>query len=232
MDSPKAIPFENESCYSWFKECISDLESDTQLKLFNEKLLATPPESMSTRAFECFKDYFESVNITEGKIRKGFATSLLVESQDLIGYDFLWNLLRECRDETIANDATEYLLRLCFTCISPKLRKDMNAMHRRFIDQCSQQLKAAVETSSLTVAVQQGYELETSSTPDAPAGLGRTQVTTSSSVSVPLTSETSSEWRKQTIRRLLHLAERYISVVEEAFLGKRGNFLHNELVSK
>ena len=66
VDSPKAIPFENESCYSWFKECISDLESDTQLKLFREKLLATPPETMSTRAFECFKDYFESINISEG----------------------------------------------------------------------------------------------------------------------------------------------------------------------
>ena len=105
------------------KECISDLETDTQLKLFREKLLSTSPETMSTYAFDCFKDYFESVNISEGKIRKSFATSLLVESQDLIGYDFLWNLLTECRDETIANDATEYLLKLCFTCISPKLRK-------------------------------------------------------------------------------------------------------------
>ena len=231
VDNPKAIPFESESCYSWFKECISDLETDTQLKLFREKLLSTSPETMSTHAFDCFKDYFESVNISEGKIRKSFATSLLVESQDLIGYDFLWNLLTECRDETIANDATEYLLKLCFTCISPKLRKDMNTMHRRFIDQCSKQLKAAVETSSLTVAVQQGYELETSSTSDTADALtgpgGRTQVTSTSS-SIPLTTsshasttDTSSEWRHQTIRRLLHLAERYISVVEEAFNGKR-----------
>ena len=225
VDNSRAIPFETESCYSWFKECISDLESDTQLKLFKEKLLSTSPDSMSERAFECFKDYFESVNISEGKIRKGFATSLQVESQDLIGYDFLWNLLTECRDEKIANDATEYLLKLCFTCISPKLRKDMNAMHRRFIDQCSHQLKAAVETSSLTVAVQQGYELETSSTSsDVPTGLCRTQVTTSSSIPISArnaSTEASSEWRHQTIRRLLHLAERYIQTVEEAFNGKR-----------
>ena len=85
VDNPKAIPFESESCYSWFKECISDLESETQLKLFREKLLSTSPETMSTHAFDCFKDYFESVNISEGKIRKSFATSLLVESQGLIG---------------------------------------------------------------------------------------------------------------------------------------------------
>ena len=75
VDGPRVIAFEQESCYSWFKDCISDLESDTQQKLFQEKLLSSSPEKMSMSAFECFKDYFESVNISESNMRKDIKNS-------------------------------------------------------------------------------------------------------------------------------------------------------------
>jgi hypothetical protein len=36
-------------------------------KLFNQ----VTPSSLTSKGFDCFKAYFESVNHTEGKLRKG-----------------------------------------------------------------------------------------------------------------------------------------------------------------
>ena len=92
-------------------------------------------------------------------------------------------------------------------------------MHKRFIDQCAKQLRVAVDTSSLTLAMQQGYELETSSNhSDVKNPLNPLNATPT--VSFASDSHNDS-LRYQIIRRLLHLAERYVSVVEQAFRGKR-----------
>ncbi len=207
VDSPRAVAFEREACFAWFKECISDLESETQLNLFQEKLLSLSPQTLSPVGFDCFKDYFESVNISEGKLRKGIADSLVVESsaQDLVGFDFLWQLMTDCENEGIASDATEYLLRLCFTCISGKMRKDMNDMHRKFIERCSSQMKTAVSksSSSLTLAMEQGFEIETSNCSVAEVPNNAATVVNASNVR-----NEDEVLRLQTIQRLLHLAER------------------------
>ena len=122
-------------------------------------------------------------------------------------------------------NTTEYLLKLCFICISPKLRKDINVMHKKFVQQCYDQLAAAMQSSaavdasssSLNMAVQQGFELETSDN-QAVKAHGQINYATHD------TAEDST--RLRTIRRLLHLAERYVSVVELAFHGKRSILPH------
>ena len=40
VDNQKAITFDRESCFTWFKECLTDLENSVQLEFFQKKLLS------------------------------------------------------------------------------------------------------------------------------------------------------------------------------------------------
>lgn len=69
--NPQAITFDRDLCFEWFENCLSDLENDTQREFFLKMLLQVPPSNLTIKGFDCFKAYFESVNHTEGKLRKG-----------------------------------------------------------------------------------------------------------------------------------------------------------------
>ena len=63
--------YEREEAFKWFQNCLTDLEVSTQTRFFEERLLSLRPEDVSESAFECFKAYFESINVTNGSMRKG-----------------------------------------------------------------------------------------------------------------------------------------------------------------
>jgi ubiquitin carboxyl-terminal hydrolase 9/24 len=69
--NPQAITFDRDLCFEWFENCLSDLENDTQREFFLKMLLQVSPSNLTIKGFDCFKAYFESVNHTEGKLRKG-----------------------------------------------------------------------------------------------------------------------------------------------------------------
>ena len=147
------------------------------------------------------------------------------------------------------------MLKISYSDISAKLKKDARQLHQRFIDRCYHQLKAVTEatktaikaptTESSTVqAMQQGFELETCSNLT-----GELEETDSKNLtrlrnrSADLQPSASDNYhgagdRGQIIRRLIHLLERYVSVVEDGFHGKRqilphaATFLGRPLVLK
>lgn len=221
VDNPKAIDFDRESCFTWFKECLNDLENETQQDFFKQKLLSISPCDVSPSSFDCFIEYLESVNINAGKMRKNVST-LVVESQDLIGMEYLWTLVTDCPHENIAKDAIEYLLKLSYLSVTNKLKKEAAFLHKKFIAKCYEQLEAVIEISAVAEAgqeaVQQGCEVETSIV----EGLTM-QTTASKSCS---TSINAKGVRLQIMRRLIHLAERYISSVEETHPGCRTIYPH------
>ena len=175
---------------------------------------------------------------------------------DLIGYDYIWRLITECIDDTVANDITEYMLKISYIDISAKLKKDARQLHQRFIDRCYHQLKTVTEmtkstaikaptTESSTVhAMQQGFELETCSNLIEGGDLEETDsknLTTRLRNRSAASSSSDNDYggdRGQIIRRLIHLLERYVSVVEDGFHGKRhilphaATFLGRPLVLK
>ena len=174
---------------------------------------------------------------------------------DLIGYDYIWKLVTECNDDTVADDITEYLLKISYSDISAKLKKDARQLHQRFIDRCYHQLKAVIEGTTTTVptkkaittsstesstvlAMQQGFELETCSNLtgeelDDSKKLTRLRNRSSTEPSTDIGEDSG-----QTINRLIHLLERYVSVVEDGFHAKRqilphaATFLGRPLVLK
>ena len=151
-----------------------------------------------------------------------------MESLELNGYDYLWKLVLSATDESVARDITEYLLKVSFIDTSAKLKKDAHDLHKQFIEKCFHQLKAVTEVQtakskmSTTIAVQQGYELETCTEESALTRLrNRSSTEEQAHQAQPLIHDKPSDQRTQIIRRLINLLERYVSVVEEAHPGKR-----------
>ena len=77
-----------------------------------------------------------------GHLRKNISPSLVVEHLELIGFDYLWNLITECPKENIADEAIEYLLNMSFLHVSPKQKKDAETLHKKFINNCFTRLQS------------------------------------------------------------------------------------------
>ena len=111
-----------ETCLEWFVNCINDLQPETQKDLFTSKILKTDVRKMRDIGYKCFKTYFESVNIHEHRIRRN-GPSIVVEKQDLTGLAYLWQLVLETPYTNIAEEATQYLINVSYSRLSPKLKK-------------------------------------------------------------------------------------------------------------
>lgn len=46
------------------------MQPDTQSALFREKILKSDPVHLTLKGFECVKTFFESVNVSDGKMRR------------------------------------------------------------------------------------------------------------------------------------------------------------------
>ena len=46
------------------------MQPDTQSSLFREKILKSNPAQLTLKGFECIKTFFESVNVSDGKMRR------------------------------------------------------------------------------------------------------------------------------------------------------------------
>ena len=60
VDNPSAIDMDKDKIFVWFETCITDLEPETQMELFNKKLLSMNAQDTSKQSFECFKKFFEN----------------------------------------------------------------------------------------------------------------------------------------------------------------------------
>lgn len=55
------------------------MQPETQSSLFREKILRSDPTKLTLRGFECVKTFFESVNVSDGKMRRCGAQSVTVK---------------------------------------------------------------------------------------------------------------------------------------------------------
>ena len=126
---------------------------------------------------------------------------------------------------------------MSFLHVSPKLKKDAETLHKKFINNCFTRLKsvnAGAQSSKgnqQDAAVQEGCELETSITTDPKTcdtedGSPRTltNISISKAFALPINSK---GIRMQKIRRLLLLAERYVSTIEQTHPAKRTILPHS-----
>ena len=56
--------------FKWFDHCITDLEMDTQHALFQKQVLRVDPAIIDLSGYHCIKTFFETINLSERKLRK------------------------------------------------------------------------------------------------------------------------------------------------------------------
>lgn len=54
------------------------MQPDTQSALFRDKILKSNPIHLTLRGFECVKTFFESVNVSDGKLRRFGAQAVTI----------------------------------------------------------------------------------------------------------------------------------------------------------
>lgn len=139
---------------------------------------------------------------------------------DLTGLDYLWKLITDSPNESIANLSIEYFLNMSFLFVSAKLKEDSAKLHSDFIAQCYKRLEEILLTSQeLAQAVEDGHELEAASVRgERSASRALMAISISNVSALPVNIR---GLRLQQTTRVLHLAERYISTIEETYPTKR-----------
>ncbi|XP_041474973.1 ubiquitin carboxyl-terminal hydrolase 24-like isoform X2 [Lytechinus variegatus] len=205
--NPEACEADRETCYEWFRHGLADLETETQMQLFKDKLLRLESTHLSPIGFDCVRAFFESINMNNHSLRKG-ATGLIVEKLDLFGLDFMWKMVLESTNESIAEMAIRQIMSMSYTNLSQRLKKDVLDLHKHFISECYKRLELAymaVKGTAMAEAVAMATKTLTAATvPEAAI--------------VPCPSRAG---KLLEIERLLQLAETYVVTVEDQFTSPR-----------
>ena len=163
VTNPDAIQSDKEHIFGWFQNCLTDLGMQTQRDFFNDHLLKVNPCDIDCKFFNCFKEYFRSLNTHDGNLKKASSNNLVVENLELNGLDYIWRVVTDCKTEAIAESAIEYLLNLSYMHVSPKLKKEAVKLHKKFINKCYNNLEEVfLSHDEKQDAVLDGCELEVS----------------------------------------------------------------------
>ena len=230
VDNPNSIQLDHDSIFVWFTKCLTDLEPETQKDLFHQKLLTVPPASTSQKSFSCIKAYFENVNEFDQRLKKTNTSNYQVERIELLGMSYFWDVLMETPRDEIAELAVDLVLNMSYLNVTPRLKKEPASLHEKFIKNFYARLESTCQNSdNNSEAVLEGCELEASCvevknslTINSPLP-SSTKTLTSVSISKVMGGLTlpNKGLKLQKIRRLLLLAEKYITSIEVLFDGKR-----------
>lgn len=73
----------------------------------------------------------------------------VVDKLEPLGLEFFWQLVLECQDEYLAEDAMKLLLDMSYMSLSVRLKRDPAQLHARFVTECYRKLEVSVGVSTL-----------------------------------------------------------------------------------
>ncbi|XP_068731970.1 ubiquitin carboxyl-terminal hydrolase 9X-like isoform X1 [Montipora capricornis] len=142
------LPSDRECCFKWFSKLMGDepdLDPEISRSFFEGNVLKLDPSLLTENGIRCFERFFRGVNIKERKLTAK-RRSYLMEDLDLIGVDYLWQVVLQGSDD-IASRAIE-LLKETFTSLGPKLRENQVDIHDKFIMNCTNQIRQSADLLS------------------------------------------------------------------------------------
>ncbi|CAB4054352.1 USP9_24 [Lepeophtheirus salmonis] len=141
---------DREACFDWFSKLMGvepDLDPEISKSFFVENILKFDPMLMTESGIQCFDKFFKSVNSKEEKLiikRRIY----LMNNLELIGIDYIWQIIRSSPDEEVANRAID-ILEETFTNLGPSLIDSQLEIHEDFISTCMEQLRPIYDTISI-----------------------------------------------------------------------------------
>jgi hypothetical protein len=220
--------------FEWFIDCIADLNEDSRVEIFKNQVLHLDTKTMSQRGYDCFKLYFIRVNEHEGKIQfrinnnnltDSVTDNFIVAKLDLIGIDFLWDIILYSNSTVIADKAAQLLLEVLYEKVNLKLKRETIQLHDRFIKDCYSRLNnmliALDNSSCVNKLLFNSFRIAYYSTTQLTNNINENN-SINSPVSIPVAPKSQI---LKCIERLLMIAERYIIAVEETspLSGRGGN---------
>ncbi|CAB4058033.1 USP9_24 [Lepeophtheirus salmonis] len=163
--NPHAIKSDKDTFFNWIQMCLPDLERETQTNFFTKNLLRMDPANVDDNFFNCFKEFFQVVNMIEGGLlsKKSLSSIFIVENLELVGLDYFWQIVMHCELEEIAGLAIQYLLNMSYHHVATNLKRDPIHLHDTFINKCYEMLEKIFSVPEGNQdAVLEGCELETS----------------------------------------------------------------------
>eukprot|EP00794_Sanderia_malayensis_P010838 gene10838-11990_t len=140
------FPCDMDICFKWFSKVMSDdpdLDPEICKQFFEENVLALEASKLNEHGLRCFERFFKYVNTKEGVLTKKRNGSYVLEKTQLIGYDYLWQIILNANHE-IASCAIE-ILKEIYTNLGSDLRTKPFDIHDKFIKNCMNRLNPSYE---------------------------------------------------------------------------------------
>ena len=64
--------------FKWFDKGMTDLEHESQVFMFNTRVLKVDPSMLDSAGYSCLRNFFETINLSERKLRRISGTLNLV----------------------------------------------------------------------------------------------------------------------------------------------------------
>ena len=64
--------------FKWFDKGMADLERESQIFMFNTRVLKVDPSVLDSAGYSCLRNFFETINLSERKLKRISGTSTLV----------------------------------------------------------------------------------------------------------------------------------------------------------
>jgi len=56
--------------FKWFDHGMGDLEHETQVLMFNTRVLKVDPDKLDRSGYNCLRNFFETINLYEKKLKR------------------------------------------------------------------------------------------------------------------------------------------------------------------
>lgn len=66
--------------FKWFDKGMADLERESQVFMFNSRVLKVDPSVLDSAGYSCLRNFFETINLSERKLRRMSGTLNLVSA--------------------------------------------------------------------------------------------------------------------------------------------------------
>ena len=69
--------------FKWFDRGMTDLEHESQVLMFNSRVLKVDPSMLDSAGYSCLRNFFETINLGERKLKRISGTLNLVSDTGL-----------------------------------------------------------------------------------------------------------------------------------------------------
>ncbi|XP_065055791.1 probable ubiquitin carboxyl-terminal hydrolase FAF-X isoform X1 [Rhopilema esculentum] len=137
---------DTDVCFIWFSKVMSDdpdLDPEICKQFFEDNVFKLDASKLNEHGLRCFERFFKYVNTKEGILSKKRNGTYVLESTQLVGYDYLWKIILNAPLE-IANKAIE-ILKEIYTNLGTDLKTKPVDIHNKFIKDCMNRLNPSYD---------------------------------------------------------------------------------------